>query len=190
MGRIRTQEHVKLWRNRTKERIIASLGGKCCNCGYSRYNGALEPHHIEPSKKEFAFGSILANPKKWSSIVEELRKCVLLCANCHRELHANVIQHSESWPRFNVVYEVYDSLSLKPRIYDKCLCGKDKIITKTYCSPICYTTYKFNIPWENFDIRQMVEVDKHPISKIARIIGCSDNAVKKKYLKIKNTTVL
>jgi hypothetical protein len=79
------------WRIRTKEKIVASMGGCCQICKYDRCNSALELHHIDPNEKELSFSSIRANPKSIDKIIEELKKCILLCANCHREVHAGLI---------------------------------------------------------------------------------------------------
>ena len=42
--------------------------------------------HKDPSKKEFTIGTKNIGFKRLS---EEIKKCILLCANCHRELHSN-----------------------------------------------------------------------------------------------------
>ena len=79
------------WRIRTKARIVESMGGKCEICGYFKCNAALELHHLDPSKKQLSFAGIRANPKAWKTIVNELRKCVLLCSNCHKEVEAGFV---------------------------------------------------------------------------------------------------
>tara|TARA_R110000824_G_scaffold242992_2_gene431633 strand:- start:94 stop:324 length:231 start_codon:yes stop_codon:yes gene_type:complete len=66
---------------------IKLLGGKCCGCGYNKCASALEFHHTDPSKKEFIIGSCKYGRSK---MLEEAKKCILLCANCHREFHANL----------------------------------------------------------------------------------------------------
>jgi len=70
-----------------KLKAIEYKGGACEICKYSKYYGALEFHHIDPSKKDFG---IAANglTRAWEKIKQELDKCQLLCANCHREVHA------------------------------------------------------------------------------------------------------
>ena len=68
-----------------KHRAVEYLGGKCGICGYNKYIGALEFHHLDPSKKDL---TIAGSGKKWSSIKEEIDKCALLCSNCHKEVHA------------------------------------------------------------------------------------------------------
>jgi hypothetical protein len=77
---------VKEWRIRTKERMVRSMGGECQICGYNKSHRALEFHHLDPTQKDFGFGGMRANPKSWTLIAEELKKCILLCGNCHMEI--------------------------------------------------------------------------------------------------------
>ncbi|WP_063695123.1 HNH endonuclease signature motif containing protein [Bradyrhizobium embrapense] len=83
-------EKVKRYRIRTAMRMRDSLGGKCQTCGYDRCQEALEIHHLDPSKKEFSFSQFRAAPRSLQVLVAELKKCILLCANCHREVHAGL----------------------------------------------------------------------------------------------------
>jgi predicted transcriptional regulator len=72
-----------------KEKCVAYKGGKCEICGYNKCVGALDFHHQDRSEKDFG----IAQKKTYkydSSIERELDKCMLLCSNCHRELHYNV----------------------------------------------------------------------------------------------------
>ena len=71
-------------RTELKERAVAYLGGKCKLCPYDRCLAALEFHH--PGQKDFEISS----KSSWEAIVPELDKCVLLCSNCHREVHAGL----------------------------------------------------------------------------------------------------
>lgn len=71
-----------------KKRAIEYKGGKCVKCGYKKYYGALEFHHADPSKKEFQIGTNLS--KAWEKLKKELDKCILICSNCHKELHAEI----------------------------------------------------------------------------------------------------
>ena len=71
-----------------KERLVRLLGGRCEVCGYSRCMAALEFHHRDPRTKRFSIGAIKgAGRVPWEKIVREAEKCILLCANCHREYH-------------------------------------------------------------------------------------------------------
>ncbi len=62
-------------------------GGKCQMCGYNRCIEALEFHHTDASQKDFGL-SDKGYTRSWIKIQAEIEKCVLVCANCHRELHA------------------------------------------------------------------------------------------------------
>lgn len=73
-----------------KEKAIAYKGGKCVCCGYFKYHGALEFHHLNPDEKDY--GLAAGRLKKFETSKAELDKCILVCANCHREIHGNLIQ--------------------------------------------------------------------------------------------------
>lgn len=72
-------------RRKIKIRSIDYKGGKCEKCGYDKCIDALEFHHIDPTKKEF---ELSGKKLKWDTLQAELDKCILVCANCHREIHA------------------------------------------------------------------------------------------------------
>lgn len=75
-------------KRRDKLKVLAvEYKGNCCSiCGYSKYIGALEFHHLDPNAKDFAIsGSGLT--RSFEKIKLELDKCICVCANCHRELH-------------------------------------------------------------------------------------------------------
>lgn len=69
---------------------IAYKGGICQCCGYNKYIGALEFHHINPDEKDFGI-SVKGYTRSWENNKRELDKCVLVCSNCHREIHAGLI---------------------------------------------------------------------------------------------------
>jgi len=64
-------------------------GGKCAICGYDRCIDALEFHHKDSSSKDFGI-SEKGYTRSWKKVAEELDKCIMICANCHRELHAQL----------------------------------------------------------------------------------------------------
>ena len=77
-------EGVKRRRKKIKTDLINHMGGKCSVCGYNKCHAALEFHHLDPTQKEF---SPSTNSKSWDKILVEAEKCILVCANCHREIH-------------------------------------------------------------------------------------------------------
>ena len=78
-------------RKKIKVMAIEYKGGKCQSCGYNKYPGALELHHIDRTQKSFGIGD-KGYTRSWEKVKAELDKCVLLCANCHREVGAGILQ--------------------------------------------------------------------------------------------------
>lgn len=71
---------------RLKQKCVEYKGGCCQLCGYDRYIGALEFHHIDATAKDFSLAHTRSTT--FEKVRSELDKCLLVCANCHRELHA------------------------------------------------------------------------------------------------------
>ncbi len=63
----------------------------CEVCGYRRCSSALDFHHRDPGDKEFTVGEALARNMASVTVMAEIEKCILLCSNCHRELHEGLI---------------------------------------------------------------------------------------------------
>ena len=61
--------------------------GKCARCGYDKCVSALEFHHINPNKKDTIISSDSITLEK---AIEESKKCILICSNCHKEFHAGI----------------------------------------------------------------------------------------------------
>jgi len=99
---------VNRWRKKTKQRIIEAMGGKCYVCGYNKCDEVLSLHHLNPSQKTLSLSAIRANPRSWERIVNELKKCIMVCMNCHAEIHYGIITLSENiGSTFNETYNTY-----------------------------------------------------------------------------------
>jgi transposase-like protein len=72
-----------------KQKCVDMKGGKCIFCGYSRYIGSMDFHHIEPNEKEYSISDL--KTYSFEKIKVELDKCILVCRNCHGELHGGLI---------------------------------------------------------------------------------------------------
>lgn len=84
-------ETVTKWRRNVKQKAVDYMGG-CCQvegCGYDKCNEALEFHHKDPNEKDFGIGAN-GHTRSWVKIKIELDKCIMVCANCHREIHASL----------------------------------------------------------------------------------------------------
>lgn len=81
---------VRTARKNTKLKAIEHMGGKCMKCGYNKSIRALQFHHLDPLQKDFQIsgpGNI-----RWERVKEELKKCILVCSNCHAEIHEEIEQ--------------------------------------------------------------------------------------------------
>ena len=85
----RIGEDLDDMRRVTKARAVAFMGGTCFGCGASHANSVFEFHHLNAWDKEFGISQDGAM-RSWQKVVTELAKCVMLCANCHREVHAGI----------------------------------------------------------------------------------------------------
>ena len=80
-------------RKKIRQMSVEYLGGKCCFCGYDRCFSALDFHHVDESSKEFGL-SQNGMTRSWKKTRKELNKCILVCSNCHHEIHAGLLQPS------------------------------------------------------------------------------------------------
>lgn len=71
-----------------KRRAIDYKGGSCSRCGYNKCPDSLVFHHLDPKGKDFTMAGGWA--LSWDRLEDELDKCILLCANCHGEVHAEM----------------------------------------------------------------------------------------------------
>ncbi len=83
----RNSKSVMSWRKRAKEKLVKYKGGSCKCCGYNICVEALEFHHIDPDEKDFSISG-----KSWSfeKLNSEVDKCIMVCSNCHKEIHAGI----------------------------------------------------------------------------------------------------
>jgi len=176
-------EYVKNWRKNTKLRIIEAMGDKCQCCGYSTCYQAMELHHLDPSKKELSFGKVIANPKKWSAIVTELRKCVLLCANCHREVHAGIKTIPDNRHIFN---EDFCEYRVSKITHDNCpVCNELKPKHQFTCSYKCAKTKQGCVNWKEVNLIELKKTLTN--TQIGQKFGVSEAAVRKQWKKLAPT---
>ena len=84
-----TRKHQKtILRRSMKMQAIKLLGGKCSICGYNKCIDALEFHHKNPKEKDFKIGA--GNTISWDEYKKEAQKCILVCSNCHKEIHSKL----------------------------------------------------------------------------------------------------
>lgn len=86
-------EAVVKYRKQRKLNLVILHGSKCIICGYCKCPQALEFHHLDPTTKQFGI-SAAGLCRSLSKAIDEASKCILVCANCHRELENNITTYS------------------------------------------------------------------------------------------------
>ena len=82
-----SSEAVSTKRRKNKLMLVEYKGGKCERCGYDKCVDALEFHHLDPTEKEI---TISGNIKSLKKLKKEVDKCMLVCSNCHKEIHSEI----------------------------------------------------------------------------------------------------
>ena len=162
-----------------KLELIEYKGGKCECCGYNQNYAALDFHHVHPEEKEFQLDSRHLSNTHIDKLKKEVDKCVLLCANCHRESH-----HPEySKDKVQLLLENYTAKTVK--VLDKkhklsvCpVCGKEFEPSrgKIFCSPECREASK-QYP-DKEEVRQKYQELKSQ-QKVADYYGLTRRVIQK-----------
>ena len=124
-----------------KLELIEYKGGKCEICGYDKNIAAFEFHHKNPHEKSFQLDSRHLSNTSIQNLINEAEKCMLLCSNCHREMH-NVKYDKGNLANLLLEYDSSNSVKLfkEDKKKSKCkYCGKEfpSVKGKIYCSSEC-----------------------------------------------------
>lgn len=166
---------------RRKNNLIKVFGSKCCICGFDDFQEALEFHHVDESTKEFGITQS-STTRALDKQLEEMKKCILVCSNCHRGIHQGYYQIPENWK------ELYQE-----EVAQQLLKERDEVRThKIYYCPSCGTqvTEKGNycVPCSKLKQRTVERPSREelktlirtkPFTQIANMFGVSDNAIRK-----------
>jgi len=69
-----------------KKKLIQHMGNKCWRCGMKNLPICVwQWHHFDPKNKQIALSQVITH--SWTKILEEAKKCVLVCSNCHKIIH-------------------------------------------------------------------------------------------------------
>lgn len=162
---------------RRKSNLIKVFNSKCCICGFDKWQSALEFHHVNPENKEFGL-TVNTTTKALEKQLAEARKCILVCANCHRGIHSGFVTIPDDWQSYyneEVANELLKALE-KKKYY--CIdCGKEISKGSTRCVECAQLasrkaerpdreTLKNLIRTQTFEsIGRMYEVDGNAIRK-------------------------
>lgn len=173
-------------RLRVKTTLVNLLGGKCQICGYKRFVQAMDFHHLNPNDKKFQIAARIGN-LSYIKILDELSKCILLCANCHRELESNCVLLSEDAIKLRNLY-ILKIKEEKNRIilegeqkFKNCPVCNEEFVDKwhkKFCSPSCNSMNQRRIAWPS-EKQLKKDLSEMPMVKVGKKYGVSDNAVRK-----------
>ena len=161
-----------------KLELIEYKGGKCEKCGYNKNLSVLNFHHIDSTKKSFNIdGRLLAN-KKMEELIEEANKCMLLCANCHQELH----HENHDIKIVKQLLSEHKSKRNKREIYVCKDCGKIlNIKNKTRLCAECYIKHSIDRRKVERPSKEKLQelLKTYSLTKIGKMFGVSHAAIKK-----------
>lgn len=172
------------FRRRRKENLLRVCGDKCAICGYNKLKAALEFHHIDPSQKEYAIASN-GTCHDLEKDLNEVKKCLLVCANCHREIHAELFTTEELWKKQIYLDDVADELRrdkfqrLGTKEYSCKICNKK--ITKYSDSGLCADCVRTKQRKVERPSREELKklIRYTPFTHIATQFEVSDNTIRK-----------
>lgn len=153
-------KNVVEFRKRIKIALVKSFGEKCQCCGNKFPEYIFDFHHLDPSTKEFGIGNASTTRAK-SAYANEVKKCIMVCANCHRHIEAGEIDTSELKCAFDeeLYYKTIEEMT-----------GKNQ---ETEEKPKPIKSMKPDREQLKVDIRTM------PMVQVGKKYSVSDNAVRK-----------
>src|SRR3989344_1146885 len=175
-------QRVEQWKQKTKKRALIYKGCGCVVCGYSTSTRSLIFHHLDPRLKDFGVGS---GVRSWERLVVELDKCVLLCANCHGEVHDEITTIICKGPTPKEGLELVRMAGLEtyhpqPRHQRHCpTCGTDIGWAASGCHSCISSKQKTKINWPSSDVLAAM-VKASSARNVAKQLGVSDRSVAKR----------
>ena len=157
-------------RKRRKQLFVDRFGGKCQICGYNKCINSLIFHHVDKNTKEFspcdAMNISIERGEK------ELEKCILICANCHGEIHSENYNYeydiSNLFTPWHEITCEFCNKKFKTKRLDLKFCGSK-------CSQLSQRKVK-DRPTES-ELKKLI--DENTWTDIGRIFGVSDNTIRK-----------
>lgn len=91
----RQKHKIRVARNDAKTRkqidvILAEFRKNGCSKCLEKDPVCIDAHHLDPTEKDFTLADARGRKLSPTKVKEELEKCIPVCANCHRKIHANM----------------------------------------------------------------------------------------------------
>ena len=178
-------EKVNDFRRNRKKLLVKISGNKCNICGYNKAISALQFHHIYPKEKQYGLAQ-KGTCHNLEKDLSELKKCILVCANCHREIHQNFYSSIELQKK-KIYLEEQARIAIennhKKKIREKkyCInCGKQLSYGTVgqYCSK-CIGLTKRKVLQRPTRERLKALIRTKSFTQIGNDFNVSDNAIRK-----------
>lgn len=179
-----SSQKVSDYRRKRKKALVMIAGNKCNICNYNKAISALQFHHINPEDKKYGLAQKGTCHNLDDDLIQ-LKKCILVCANCHREIHQGFYL-KEQLQKYRIFDEIIAQEILednhKKRFRKKkyCInCGKQlSYDTKGQycCNCIGITRRKVERP-DRETLKQLIRIK--PFTQIGKDYQVTDNAVRK-----------
>lgn len=178
-------------KEKSKKYIKKVKSFSCCkNCGI-KFSECLEFHHL--NDKNFTISN--ASNKGIETIKKEMRKCIVLCSNCHRELH--FLEKNEEYKNLKLCQIFKKELEKISKIKNSKLCKncnkefKGTSENRIYCSSNCFKQYRnLRYFYENKDINQSKTYNKKSKEQLLKEKSIrrkdSKNSIKKYIINLKH----
>lgn len=167
---------------RRKSDLRSIFHSKCCLCGFSEVQEALEFHHVNPETKAFGISGSSQQTKALDAQLQELKKCILVCANCHRGIHQGIYQIPDNWEDFyddNIAHQLQEKLQqVKTRQIHYCKrCGKEISKSAIHCQD-CQALLARTCERPTREILKQ-QIRTTPFTQIGKQYNVTDNTIRK-----------
>lgn len=174
-----SSKSVSNFRQNRKKLLLKICGDKCALCGYNKTVSALEFHHIYPEQKSYGLSSS-GNCHSLQKDLVEVQKCILVCANCHREIHAGCYTSEELLNKQIFDFSVLEESPKSKEVEKFCLkCGK--LITQYSNSGLCtdcsHAERRVVKRPDKEELKRLIRSES--FVKIGEMYSVSDNAIRK-----------
>ena len=167
-------KNVTAARQKRKQELVYIMGGKCVLCGYDKCIAALEFHHIDKNQKERQLSS--GNCHSWEEDVKEVKKCALVCSNCHKEIEFFKLNIETTFDEEK--YKEITAQKEKEKVINRCKkCGVEIDRQAHYCVECwCILSRKAERPPRE-ELKQLIR--NNTFADLSRMFDVSDNSIKK-----------